>query len=195
MSDIGVSNVTKWIDYPFKYCQFATSPSHSRALNVKKTLATLYLKMNGIFDEYDESVFVRIQIPAWIKQELRDVDDGNDAELDDTSDHSDEEVVQKSDLHDSSMSSIQINKDLSHGTISLSANSYQRAKHKLCTWCFRNKSWITIRESNVIMRLILNAFNVVLHYSSQRKFRFWGLVIFSEGYNLKTVWEMLINSN
>ena len=106
----------------------------------EKTLATLYLKVNCISVEYEESVFIRTQIPAWIKQELRDVDDGNDAELDDTSDHSDEEVVQKSDLHDSSMSSIQINKDLSHGTISLSVNSYQRAKHKLCTWHFGNKS-------------------------------------------------------
>ena len=75
----------------------------------------LQLKTNCISVDNDKSVFIRAQIPAWIKQELRDVDDGNDAELDDTSDHSDEEVVQKSDLHDSSMSSIQINKDLSTG--------------------------------------------------------------------------------
>ena len=94
-----------------------------------------------VFTVVIKTDFICAQIPAWIKQELRDVDDGNYAEVDDTSDHSDEEVVQKANLHDSSMSSIQINKDLSHGTIALFLWIYVNVvKNKLCTWCFRNKA-------------------------------------------------------
>lgn len=50
------------------------------------------------------------QIPAWIKQELHDVPD-------DESDQSDDDVTTKAtnDGHDSSMSSIHINKDLKSG--------------------------------------------------------------------------------
>ena len=89
-------------------------------VHCKRIFKALYV-MSGrtVFTVVIKTDFICAQIPAWIKQELRDVDDGNDAEVDDTSDHSDEEVVQKTNLHDSSMSSIQINKDLSHGTIAL----------------------------------------------------------------------------
>ncbi len=69
---------------------------------------------------YNKSIYICLifQIPAWIKAELQnteDHDNGNDAELDDTSDHSDEEIPEKSPVQESSMSSIQINKDLGHG--------------------------------------------------------------------------------